>query len=65
MLTKPCFLILMSGERALMGLIFVGSQSLKRPEWRFPFFEEEVAATLKDLNGDKALGLDGYTSAFW
>ena len=30
-----------------------------------PFREEEVEATLKDMNGDKALGPDGFIAAFW
>ena len=29
------------------------------------FLMEEVSSTLSDLNGDKALGLDGLTVAFW
>ena len=29
------------------------------------FIEEEVLAALKDMNGDKALGPDGFTTAFW
>ena len=29
------------------------------------FTEEEVFAALMDMNGDKAPGLDGFTSAFW
>ena len=29
------------------------------------FTEEEVLAALKDMNGDKALGPDGFTAAFW
>ena len=30
-----------------------------------PFFETEVHATLMDMNGDKALGPDDFTVAFW
>ena len=30
-----------------------------------PFTEEEVHSALMDMNGDKALGLDGFTGAFW
>ena len=30
-----------------------------------PFLEEVIFATPNDLNGDKASGLDGYTTAFW
>ena len=30
-----------------------------------PFTEEEVFAALFELNGDKALGLDGFSMAFW
>ena len=30
-----------------------------------PFSEAEVQAALMDMNGDKALRLDGFTLAFW
>ena len=30
-----------------------------------PFFETEVHAALMDMNGDKALGPDGFTVRFW
>ena len=30
-----------------------------------PFMEEEVHSALRDMNGDKAPGLDGFTGAFW
>nr|CAN82775.1 hypothetical protein VITISV_000481 [Vitis vinifera] len=30
-----------------------------------PFTEEEIYAALMDMNGDKALGLDGFIVAFW
>ena len=30
-----------------------------------PFTEEEVFAALSELNGDKALGLDSFSMAFW
>ncbi|RVW88360.1 LINE-1 reverse transcriptase-like [Vitis vinifera] len=30
-----------------------------------PFTEEEIFAALKDMNGDKAPGPDGFTVAFW
>ena len=30
-----------------------------------PFTEEEIYAALMDMNGDKALGPDGFTVAFW
>lgn len=29
------------------------------------FREEEVFIALSDFNGDKALGLDGFSMAFW
>ena len=29
------------------------------------FFEEEIHSALMEMNGDKALGLDGFTVAFW
>ena len=29
------------------------------------FSESEVQAALMDMNGDKALGSDGFTAAFW
>ena len=30
-----------------------------------PSLEEEVHSILCEMNGDKALGLDGFTTAFW
>ena len=30
-----------------------------------PFTEDEVKDALNELNGDKALGPDGYTIVFW
>lgn len=30
-----------------------------------PFFEEEVRSALKDLNGEKAPGPDGFSLTFW
>ena len=30
-----------------------------------PFMEDEVHSALMDMNGDKALGPDGFTVAFW
>ena len=30
-----------------------------------PFLKEEVFSTLCEMNGDKALGSDGFTTTFW
>ena len=30
-----------------------------------PFSKEEVLATLSSLSGDKVIGLDGFSMAFW
>ena len=30
-----------------------------------PFTKEEIYIALMDMNGDKALGPDGFTVAFW
>ncbi|RVW44757.1 hypothetical protein CK203_081811 [Vitis vinifera] len=32
---------------------------------KLPFMEEEVHSALRDMNGDKAPGPDGFTGAFW
>ena len=45
------------------GLDFSKLTELELARMVVPFFEEEVVATLKDLNGDKALGPNGYTAA--
>ncbi|KAL6338115.1 hypothetical protein AAG906_010684 [Vitis piasezkii] len=52
------------------GELLVGEDSNKEgpivsAALEFPFFEEEVLATLFDLDGDKALGQDGFSLAFW
>ena len=43
-------------------------QSLNRNEaevLELPFTEEEIHYALMEMNGDKALGPDGFTVAFW
>ena len=47
------------------GLSFtsIGEEAKDRLERRFD--KEEVVQVLKDLEGDKAPGLDGYTMAFF
>ena len=46
-------------------LLFASLQPIVSAALEFPFFEEEVLATLFDLDGDKALGPDGFSLAFW
>ena len=46
------------------GLDFSRLAKSDTAKMEVPFSEEEVSATLKHLNGDKAPGLDGFTTAF-
>ena len=46
-----------------VGLLDIGLEFATKIEE--PFTEEEVFAALFELNGDKALGLDGFSMAFW
>ena len=55
----------MTGDPTLMGCLF---ESLTQEDVRsleHPLFEEEVFSALSALNGDKALGPNGFTMAFW
>ena len=47
------------------GLEFSRLDALPASKLEEPFSEEEVHSALLDLNGDKAPGLDGITTAFW
>ena len=33
--------------------------------WTLPFGKEEIFSALKEMNGDRAPGLDGFSLAFW
>lgn len=41
--------------------LFKGIEALDKDLLEGPFFEDEVLSALSDLNGDKALGLDGFS----
>ena len=47
------------------GLTFSKLEDQEVARLEKPFTEEEVFFALHELNGEKALGLDGYTTAFW
>ena len=47
------------------GLVFSRLTKSEVVRMEVQFFEEELSAALKDLNGDKAPGPDGFTVAFW
>ena len=49
----------------LEGLSFYSLNDQEAAILEEPFLEEEIVGALKDLNGEKALGLDGFTGAFW
>ena len=49
----------------LEGLSFYSLNDQEAVVLEEPFLEEEIVGALKDLNGEKALGLDGFTGAFW
>ena len=41
------------------------NQPARSRESRDPFSENEIHSALMEMNGDKALGPDGFTMAFW
>ena len=47
------------------GLPFCSLNDQEAAVLEEPFSEEEIVGALKDLNGEKALGPDGFMSAFW
>ena len=47
------------------GLDFFRLTKPEAAKMEVPFLVEEVATTLKYLNGDKAQGSNGYIAAFW
>ena len=49
----------------LEGLVLSKLDDLEGVSLELHFTEEEVWSALSDLNGEKALGHDGYTAAFW
>ena len=49
----------------LEGLVFSKLEEQEAISLELPFTEEEVVSALRELNGEKALGSDGYTAAFW
>ena len=46
-------------------LVFNSLQLIDSKALEIPISEEEVLATLSSLRGDKALGSDGFSLAFW
>ena len=48
-----------------MNLSFSRITEVEATSLEEPFTEEEVKATLIEINGDKAPSLDGFTTAFW
>ena len=54
------------GWRAsLENLNFSRIDGLEAVRLEVPFTEKEVFSAMTDLNGDKALGPDGFIVAFW
>ena len=49
----------------ILGIQFVTLERSEAAKMEGIFTEEEVLATLKDMNGDKAPGPDGFTVALW
>ena len=49
----------------IQGLIFSRIFDMEAASLELPFSTEEVLAVLRAMNGDKALGPDGFTIAFW
>ena len=49
----------------LEGLSFCSLNDQEAAVLEEPFSEEEIVGALKDLNGEKAPGHDGFTGAFW
>ena len=47
------------------GLTFSKLEDQEAVRLEKPFTEEEIFVALHELNGEKAPGQDGYTTAFW
>lgn len=52
-------------DEGLGGMVFLRLRVSEAANLEIPFSEVEIHATLKELNGDKALGPDGYMMTFW
>ena len=46
-------------------LLFEALDTIEARSLEAPFREEEIFSTLKEMNGDKALGSNGFSLAFW
>ena len=49
----------------IQGLIFSRISNMGAANLELPFSTKEALATLRDMNGDKAPGYEGFTTAFW
>ena len=49
----------------IQGLIFSRIFVLQATGLELSYKTKEVLVALRDINGDKALGSDGFTIAFW
>ena len=54
-----------SWHPSILGIKFATLERFEAANLEGIFTEEEVLVALKDLNGDKALGPDGFTVVFW
>ena len=59
------FTDLRSWHPSILGIQFATLERSEAAKLEGIFTEEEVLVALKELNGDKAPGLDGFTAAFW
>ena len=54
----------MVGRAELDGLTFTALNSEEASDLEVPFREDEILLALREMNGNKALGLDRLTIAF-
>ena len=55
----------MAWRAGIDGLPFATLSPEEASSLEFPFREEEVFTAIKEMDGDKASGPDGFTMAFW
>ena len=65
MCSKVCCLRAWEWRANIEGLPFVALTLEEATSLQVPYREEEVFSALREMNGDKALGPNGFSLSFW